>query len=115
VTQHTSSSCADLAEYGNRGDAMVIFVAWIIFAVLVGVYAEKKGRSGPGFFFLSLLLSPLIGFLIAIVSSPIREKVAQQSGLKKCPDCAEYVQQDAWVCRFCKHHFTSVGGIVWKE
>jgi len=97
---------------------MVILLFWILFAVLVGVYAANKGRSGAGFFFLSLLLSPLVGFIIAAVSKPNREAAAQKSGLKKCPRCAEYVQSEAAVCRFCGNEFQSpieVGGIVLKE
>jgi hypothetical protein len=82
------------------------FFFWIAFAMLVAVYAGHKGHSAVGFFFLSLFLTPLIGFLIAAVMSPDREQVAERSGLKKWPDCAEYVQGEAQVCRFCGHKFT---------
>jgi len=95
---------------------VAIFIFWIVLAVLVGVYASNKGRSGAGFFFISLILSPLIGFIIAAVSSTQRDKVAQKTGLKKCSECAEFVQEEARICRFCGHKFPKeVGGIVMEE
>lgn len=31
----------------------------------------------------------------------------QRERLKKCPQCAEFVQPEAKICRFCRHDFTS--------
>jgi len=42
-----------------------IAVCWIALCFLAGWIAAQKGRSGAGFFFLSLFLSPLIGILAA--------------------------------------------------
>jgi hypothetical protein len=95
---------------------MVIFLFWILFSALVAAYASKKGHGAAGYFFLALFLSPLVGFLIALASKADRESAAKKSGLKKCPRCAEYVQAEALVCRFCGNEFpVEVGGIVLKE
>jgi hypothetical protein len=58
-----------------------------------------------GIFFLSLFLSPLVGFLVGIVMEPHHQKVAAARGMKKCPECAQFVQADARTCRFCRHDF----------
>lgn len=84
----------------------MVFIFWIILAILVGVFASSKGRSGIGFFLIALILSPLIGFIIALVVSPIREKAeakAINSGdMKKCPNCAELVKVEAKLCKHCR-------------
>ena len=38
----------------------ILFVAWIAFAVIVGVVAYKRGRVGYGWFLVALVISPLI-------------------------------------------------------
>ncbi len=38
----------------------VLVIVWLILCFAVGFYAEHKGRSGVGLFFLSFLLSPLV-------------------------------------------------------
>ena len=42
-------------------------ILYIIFCIIVGAAASNRGRSGIGYFFISLLLSPLIGFIIILV------------------------------------------------
>jgi hypothetical protein len=47
-------------------DIITIFLFWIGFAVVVGVAANTRGRSGLGWFFLALLFSPLLAGLLLL-------------------------------------------------
>ena len=87
-------------------DIMDVFNAsalWLVLCIGVMLYADRKGRSAVGFFFLSLLLSPLLGFVLVAASRPNHEKM----GLRKCPQCAEFVKNEALKCRFCGFDFTA--------
>lgn len=49
---------------------MAIVIGWLVLCFVIAWAAGQKGRSGVGFFFLSLLLSPLVGgFVLLIVPS----------------------------------------------
>jgi hypothetical protein len=86
---------------------MELVAFWFIGAVVVGVIAASKGRTGFGWFVLSVLLSPLlIGILVlalpattpAIVS--IGEQISPATHVR-CPECRELVRWDARKCKHC--------------
>jgi Uncharacterised protein family UPF0547 len=80
---------------------ILILMFWLALCAVAAYIASNKGRSGVGIFLLSVFLSPLVGVIVALAMSP---NLAAQ-GKKKCPSCAEFVQPDAKVCRFCQHSF----------
>jgi phosphate/sulfate permease len=47
---------------------MGIFFGWIIFSLIVGAIGSNRKIGFWGAFFLSLILSPVIGLIIALVS-----------------------------------------------
>lgn len=80
---------------------MFWFIVWILLCILVGMFANSKGRSGFGFFFVSLILSPVIGFLMALIATPHENEIMKNKNLKKCPYCKELIKEDAVVCKHC--------------
>ena len=73
---------------------MEIFIVWLVLCILAGFYASSKGRSGIGIFIVSLLLSPLIGFIIALI--------LENKNLIPCIMCGEVNKKGAQICRFCE-------------
>jgi hypothetical protein len=53
---------------------MEIFIGWLIFAIVVAVAANARGRSGVGWFVLSVLLSPLVGLILVLVLPNLRQE-----------------------------------------
>ncbi len=80
-----------------------VLLFWLPCCILVAWIAGQKRRSRLGFFLLSALLSPIIGFL-AVLAVPARvppsPKVAARA-MRKCPECAEAVLNEATKCKHC--------------
>ncbi|MBX3610999.1 MAG: hypothetical protein KF871_14000 [Hydrogenophaga sp.] len=94
---------------------------WVLFAVAVGINASNRGRSGVGWFFLSLLISPLLGLLFVAVSKDLSSKPGATPSAPsaathvKCPACAEWVLPEAKVCKHCGSQLTPVTGFKTGE
>ena len=75
---------------------------WFGLAVVVAVFAARRGRSGFGWFVLALLISPLLaGLLCLALGSRHAPDGPTPETHVKCPDCRELVLRDARRCKHC--------------
>jgi hypothetical protein len=51
---------------------MEIVLGWFMFSIVAGIIASSRGRSGFGYFMLSLILSPLIGLILAVAMPSLK-------------------------------------------
>ena len=102
---------------------LLVLLSNLIVSIVVAIVARAKGRSGIGYFFLSFLLSPIIGFLVLLIMGPGTAKT--KGGIvrppafnpqKKCPYCAELVKREATTCKHCgKDIDAEAGPMRWNR
>lgn len=74
---------------------------WFALSVLVGWFAGSRGRSGFGYFFLALLLSPLLVWLALLIMPKPDPNAPTPETHIRCPDCRELILKEARVCKHC--------------
>lgn len=93
---------------------MMTFVAlWLAFAFGVGMLAKQRGRGVFTWFLISVLISPLLGFVVLMMKQDLALAVALDSVTHdmelthvKCVHCQEYVAPEASVCPYCRGTIT---------
>jgi len=91
----------------NNSLMLLQLVLWFGISLLIGLWAQKRGRSFGLWAGLALIISPLLSGLILICLKNLK----YLAGKKACPRCAELVKQDALVCRFCGYEFQAQQGL----
>ena len=88
---------------------MGYFIAVVFLGMITGTIAHKKGHSFAKWWFYGAALF-IVALPMAIMLKPIGEAAAgttaAMGGLRKCPKCAELIQPEAQVCRFCNTEVT---------
>jgi len=80
----------------------VLTFVWLFFGIMalsIANQASAKGKSWVSFFWLSILISPLITWLIVSSIQPEQGKILE--GSIPCPMCAEPIKAAAKLCKHC--------------
>lgn len=92
----------------------VFLVNGTIFALACAHVAGGKGKDPGTWAFIGFLLG-VIGLLIIGLSE--KDSNSENSGLKRCSQCAEDVKFEAKICRFCGYTFGDIKeeGLDWAN
>ncbi len=77
---------------------MFLFVAWISLAFLVAFLGKNKKIGFWSTFIISVLLSPLVGLIVALVSDPVTTTYVYS---RKCKFCGFEDKSGSQFCTAC--------------
>lgn len=87
---------------------MTFWLIWLAFAAALAILARKRGRGAFSWFLIGTALSPLLGFVLLMMSKDLAlsdaiDTITHDMDMThvKCHQCAEYVLPEASVCPYC--------------
>lgn len=90
---------------------MFYILFWLILCFVTAIIASSKNRSAILWFFISFIVSPLIGIICVACMPAIAKNEAQahpnenvqedKSLYRDCPECAEEIKCAARKCKHC--------------
>lgn len=57
---------------------MELLIIWVVFAVAIAFWADSRGRNSALFFFVSVILSPLLAGLILLLTPDLKQEAKRQ-------------------------------------
>lgn len=87
----------------------IIISVWVVLSVIVGYVATQKKHDFVGFFFLSLLISPIISLLV-LIAIPVKSTAEKKlkNNMRQCLFCAEEIKTEAILCKHCGSKVESI-------
>ncbi len=82
---------------------------WIVFSVAVAIFAHRRGRDWLRWFLLSLVITPLLAFILVAVSADLT-KEGEKALRMLCPYCSEPVLKTARLCPQCRSDLAAQPG-----
>lgn len=73
---------------------MGLLLFWLLFSLVPAFIATRRGRSGPAWLLLAILISPVVALGLVLFGTDLTKAA--------CPECREFIKVDARRCPHCR-------------